>query len=121
MLKFECAHVDTCLPDYWGGHHLPHVQIYAQPGMSLKEIKSAIRSEISQGAVMGSTEYARFLSADFVEPDEEKMADKVTRAAYAAINRIKPAKKGQRRFFTDVEQDEDGFDSVFAYFVFVEA
>lgn len=24
-IKLECSHVDTCLPDYWSGHHLPHV------------------------------------------------------------------------------------------------
>jgi len=24
-MKLICALADVCLPDYWGGHHLPHV------------------------------------------------------------------------------------------------
>ena len=89
MIKFECCHADTCLSDYWSGHHLPHVQIPVYRGMTLKEVKDAIRSELSQGAVMGSTDNARLLSADMVRPDEEKQADRVTRAAYAAVNRMR--------------------------------
>ena len=115
---FDCAHADTCLPDYWGGHHLAHIQIYVVPGMSLSDIKKALRSELSQGAVCGSNDAARALSWDVVE--DEKYADKVTKAAYAAVARIKPVKKGQRKFFTNVEQCEDGDSSVYAYFVFRE-
>lgn len=115
---FDCAHADTCLPDYWGGHHLPHIQIYVVPGMSLSDIKKALRSELSHGAVCGSNDAARVLSWDVVE--DEKYADKVTKAAYAAIARIKPVKKNQKKFFTDIEQDENGDSSVYAYFVFRE-
>jgi hypothetical protein len=122
-MKFELSHADTCLPDYWSGHHLPHIQIPIYRNMSMRDIKSALRSELLQGCVMGSTDNARLLSDNFVGAENEKLADKVTRAAYAAINRVKPAKKGQRKFFTDLEpseyEDELG-DSVFAFFVFVE-
>jgi hypothetical protein len=31
--KFDIIHADTCLPDYWSGHHLPHVQIPVFNGM----------------------------------------------------------------------------------------
>jgi hypothetical protein len=121
-MKFELNHADTCLSDYWSGHHLPHIQIPVYRGMSLKDIKQALRSELSMGCVMGSTDYARLLHDDFVGAENEKLADQVTRAAYAAINRVKPAKKGQRRFFTDIEQPtDDCCDSVYAFFVFVEA
>jgi len=62
------------------------------------------------------------LGADWVPPEKEKAADKATKAAYAAVNRLKPARKGQRRFFLDLpketESDEDS--TVYAYFVFVE-
>jgi len=122
-MKFELNHVDTCLPDFWSGHHLPHVQIPVYRNMSLKDIKQSLRYELGMGCVMGATERARLLQDDFVGAENEKLADQVTRAAYAAINRIKPAKKGQRKFFTDIEpsqyEDELG-DSVFAFFVFVE-
>lgn len=113
----ECCHADTCLADYWSGHHLPHVQIPVWPGMTMAQIKQAIRSEIRQGAVMGSTDDARLLAADMVDPGEERRADMLTRRAYAAVARMKPAKKGQRRFFTDLEQTEDD-ESVYAFFVF---
>lgn len=121
-MKFNCVHADTCLPGYWSGHHLPYVQIPVYRGMSLKEIKSRIMDELRQGYVMGSTEEVRMLSADMVKPEEEKQADKITQAAYAAVNRMKPAKKGQRKFFLDLEEVDEDYDgeSVYAYFVFVE-
>lgn len=116
---FELAHADTCVSGYWSGHHLPHVQVPVYPGMTLSDIKHAIRQELRQGAIMGSGDDARLLSADMVRPEKVKQADALTRAAYAAVNKIKPAKRGQRRFFNDLEKpDEDG-ESVYAFFVFV--
>lgn len=115
-MKLECLHADTCLPDYWGGHHLAHVQIPVWRGMTLKAIKESIRDELRMGAVCGSDEIACLLSDDY--GNDEKLADDVTRAAYAAVNRIKPARKGQRRFFTDLEEQEEDSEPVYAYFVF---
>ena len=115
--KFECAHADTCLPDYWGGHHLPHVSFPVTPGMSLRDIKRAIFDEMREGAFPGITEEAQLLACDWT--NEPEKADRVFKAAVAAVNRIKPAKKGQRKFFTDIEVDEDADYSVYAYFVFV--
>lgn len=116
----ECSHVDTCLSDYWGGHHKAHLQIMVYPGMSMRQIKTALRDELRQGAVMGNNECARMLSADMVKPEEEKKADSYTRAAYAAVNRLKPAKKGTRRFFLDIEEPTEESEPVYAYFVFLE-
>lgn len=120
-MKLECSHVDTCLACYWSGHHLPHVQIPVWRRMTLAEVKRELTGELRQGAVMGSTDDARLLSADFVAPDEEKRADRLTRAAYAAVRRIKPAKKGARKLFLDLEKGEDDDETVYAFFVFVEA
>lgn len=122
MIELECAHADTCLPDYWSGHHLPHVQIPVYRGMTLKDVKSAIKDELRQGAVSGNTDNARLLSADLVRPDEEKQADRVTRAAYAAVNRMRLADKRKWKLFMDLEEstDDDCGDSVYAFFVFVE-
>lgn len=113
-VKFECCHVDTCLSGYWSGHHLPHVQIPVWRGMSLKQIKEEISNELKFGYVMGNDDNARLLSSDMVRPGEEQLSDKVTRAAYAAINRMKPAKKGQRKFFTDLEEEEDS-ESIYVH------
>jgi hypothetical protein len=122
MIKFECAHADTCLPDYWSGHHLPHVQIPVWRGMTLGQVKREIRSELSQGAVMGSSDNARMLYADMVREDEVKQAHRVIRAAYAAVNRMRLADSHKRKLFMDLEEstDDDCSDSVYAFFVFVE-
>lgn len=120
-MKMTCAHADTCLPDYWGGHRLPHVQIpVTRRKMSLAEIRRAIRSELAQGAVMGSCDEARLLSYDYVS--DEKRADALTRAAYAAVNRdVRGARKGQR--YVDTGVTEFGYDeeTVYMFFVFKEA
>lgn len=109
----ECCHVDTCLPDYWRGDSRAHLSIPVYPGMTLKEIKSALRSELNQGAIGGNDPRTRDDSGD--------VGDVWYKRAHAAINAIKPANKGQRRFFTHLEeQDEDADFSVYAYFVFVE-
>lgn len=119
MYKLELCHADTCLPDYWSGHHRAHLQIPVYAGMTLKAIKQALKNEISQGVVMGSERLAYLLSADMVKSEEEKDADAATKAAYAAINRMKPAKKGQKRFFTDLEPGDENSDEVYAFFVFM--
>lgn len=120
-MKLELVHADTCLPDYWGGHHKAHISINVWPGMTLRDIKESLRNELRWGAIAGNNTCARMLASDFVLPEHEKLADQYVRAAHAAINRIKPAKKGQRKFFTDLEnQNEDCDYSIYAYFVFVE-
>lgn len=120
-MKMTCTHADTCLPDYWSGHHLAHVQIpVTRRKMSLAEIRRAIRSELRQGAVMGNSEDAQLLSCDYVV--DEKRADALTRAAYAAVNRdVIGSRKGQR--YADTGVTEFGYDeeTVYMYFVFNEA
>lgn len=110
-LKLEACHADTCLADYWSGHHLPHVQIPVYNGMTLKAIKDSIKSELNEGAVMGS-DYELIQSEQFYK------------AARAAVNRMRPNVKGQRTFFKDLEpvdnESDDCGDSVYAFFVFRE-
>lgn len=114
-LQLSCAHVDTCLPDYWGGHSDAHVQIPVHKGMTLKAIKASLHSELDQGFVMGGN--------PIVQDDSGPEGDKWYAAAHAAVNKIKPRVKGQRTFFNDLEEpDEDEqcdvFEDVYAYFVF---
>ncbi len=52
--QLECIHADTCFPDYWGGHHLAHVQVPVWNGMGLAELKKALMAELNEGAVAGS-------------------------------------------------------------------
>jgi len=113
----EWAHAETSLPDYWRGHHLPHVAVPVWRGMTLTALKQAIRHELRQGYVSGSCDAARVLQADYMAPAEEAVADALTRAAYAAVNRIKPARKGQRKLFTDLDDATEEGPDVYAYFV----
>ncbi len=121
-IKLECAHADTCLPDYWGGHHLPYVQIPVHRNMKLKDIKQAIVNELQWGYTQGNNKDAELLRADFIHaPEDFKRAEQLTKAAYAAVNRMKPKAKGQRTFFKDLEEETEDCDStVYAYFVLVE-
>ncbi len=112
VAPLECVHVDTCLPDYWGGHHLAHVSIPIYGPMSLCDIKAAIHSELNEGAIGGSDERTR--------DDSGIVGDAWFYRAHAAVNAIKPSEKGKRRFFTDVSVEEDADYSVYAYFVFRE-
>ena len=117
-MKVSIAHADTCLSDYWSGHHLPHVQIPAYR-QSFASVRNAIKSEIAQGAVMGSDRDAQLLSHDLIAPEDEAYADKLTRKVYAAINRdVRPARRGDRLAFRDIDPS-DCEETVWAYFVIV--
>lgn len=114
MKALDCVHADTCLPDYWSGHHLAHVQIPVYKGIHLSEVKRLIRRELWDGAVMGNNPLTR--------DDSGEAGDKWYSKANAAVNRIQHAQKGKRRMFESLEpaHDNDGEATVYAYFVFVE-
>lgn len=111
-MKVSIVHADTCLPDYWRGHHRPQVQIpCTRQRMSFAEIRDLIHSEIAQGAIAGSDDDTALLSWDSVA--DEKRADMLHKKLRAAINRdIRGAKKGQR--FVD-----GGEEGVYMFFVIV--
>ena len=97
--SLSAHHADTCLPDYWSGHHLPHISIPVYP-MTLDEVKSALHSEVDMGAIAGkwsSDDYDKFHSA----------IDELTeRDGFTGLH------------FADVDISENDDYSVFAYFVF---
>lgn len=120
-MKLELSLADVCLCDYWQGSHKAHIAIPVYHGMTLAAIREAMRYEIRCGAIGGNDRIAYLLGSDLVKPEEEKEADKAVKAAYTAINRVKHAKKGERRFFKEFEKDvEEYADTVYAYFVFDE-
>ncbi len=117
-MKVSIVHADTCLSDYWGGHHLAHVQIPAYR-RSFASVRRDIESEIRAGAVAGSDDTVRLLVGDMLEPGEEKRAEVLRRKVYAAIRRdIRPRVKGSRLVFRDIEPSEDD-ETVWAFFVIV--
>ncbi len=116
MSKIIISHVDTCLPDYWGGHHLAHFQIPIYPRMTIKDLRREMENELRMGAIGGSSRLAYLLSADMVKPEEEKEADKVVKACYAAIKRVKKTKRGNGFLFKDIETGDD-CETCYAFFV----
>ena len=117
-MKLTASHADTCLPSFWGGHHLPHIQVTVHKGMSLGELKADLKSELVNGCVMG---------ADAPADDNEEWFT----AAKEAIDQIEahesapnPGNKpDDATLFNDLEEvdeDDDGSESVYAFFVFME-
>lgn len=110
-MKLTAAHADTCLPSFWGGNHLPHIQVTVRKGMSLGELKADLKSELVNGCVMGADAPA--------DDDEEWFA-----AAKEAIDQIEATAGtgNDTTLFNDLEEeseDDDGSDSVYAFFVFI--
>ena len=116
MIKLNIKHCSTCLPCYFGGHHLAWICVPVHDKMTFKELRTNLHSELNQGAIGGSEP----LSQD----DSGIEGDKWFKAAHAAINRdIKPAIKGNRFPFKGVlgQNLECGDEpEVYAYFVFDE-
>lgn len=111
--KLEALHADTCLPDYWGGHHLPHLIIPVHKGMSFKHMKEALINELCVGCVCGADAPA--------ENDEQWF-----RAAKIAVGNIQlnaevSGHADDFELFTDLEPDDDDDATIYAYFVFKEA
>lgn len=119
-MKLVCAHADTCLPDYWGGHHLPHVAVPVYPSMTMGELRDAIITELDAGAVAG---------ADATPADTYENADWLRAARAAVLRDVKMRDPGARYpfrdLFRDLPESDDDADffgpHVHAYFVFIDA
>lgn len=114
MKKLICVHTDTCLPGYFSGDSRPWLTIPVYKGMTLKQIKEDLHSEINMNAVGGNIR--------LYDMDQNDL-DRWYKRTHAAINRIRPEKRGQRRFFMDLEESDENdefSDQVQAYFVFIE-
>lgn len=115
-MRVSIVHTDTCLSDYFSGDSRPWICIPAYR-QSFASVRRALEDEVRQGAIGGTDDHARLLAADMVRPEEESLADALRRKVYTAIRRdIRPAKKGDRLVFRDIEPSEDD-DCVMAYFV----
>jgi hypothetical protein len=106
-MQLSIKHCATCLPDYFGGHHLAWVCVTVHNKMTFKELKRDLHNELNMGAIGGNE--------PLTQEDSGIEGDKWFKAAHAAINRdIKPAIKGSRFPFSDIESnlDDDMLDIV---------
>ena len=104
----ECCHADTCLSDYWGGHHLAHIQVPVWNGMSLAELKKALMSELNEGAVAGAG----------YPGDHDEQWYAAARDAVQAIE-AKTAAGADNLFpLLEPQGDDEDAPTVYAFFVF---
>lgn len=110
-MKYSLVHADTCLPDYWGGHHLPHVAVYVDGTTTVQEVLDGVKSELNQGAIAGSLDWEVQESEEF-HAACMKAVQELSELNVDILN--KPA-------FPDLEvfQEEDEGPYVLAFFVFV--
>ena len=110
-MELICAHADTCLPDYWGGHRLPHVAVPVNRDTTFADLRAAIINELRMGAVAGAD----------ATPEETFEDDEWYKAACEAVYRdVQPRDPSVQYPFHDLDSSEDeDEDSVYAYFVFI--
>ncbi len=105
MNNLIISHYDTCLPDYFSGHHLPYIQIPAYK-MTLESLKQALKQEAGQ--------YIANLGDD--------ISDELYAAILSAIDDI-TLLDGVDTVFDNIDSDDvDEFDgeyypTLFAYFL----
>ena len=110
-MKLTCAHADTCLPDYWGGHRLPHVAVPVSRDTTFADLRSMIIDELRAGAVAG----ADATPEDTYENDEWYAA-----ACEAVCRDVRPNDPSVEYPFHDLDvSDDEDAESVYAYFVFI--
>ena len=109
-MKLICAFVDVCLPDYWGGHHLPHVAVPVNRDTTFADLREAIIDELRMGAVAGAD----------ATPEDTYDNDEWYEAACEAVERdVRSNYRTGKYPFRDLYSSEDeGAESTYAYFVF---
>lgn len=109
-MKATISHASTCLSDYWGGHHLPHISVPVHKEMTLGELKHALRIEVSHDAIAG----------DYTVTEKEGWYE-AARAAIDAIELIDNTQGDNGLPFADLpdipEYDADAMS--YAHFVFI--
>jgi hypothetical protein len=110
-MKLTCAHADTCLSDYWGGHQLPHVAVPVSRNTTFADLRAAIINELRAGAVAGAD----------ATPEDTYENNEWYEAAFEAVYRdVQPRDPSVQYPFHDLDaSDDEDSESVYAYFVFV--
>lgn len=99
---------NVCLPDYFGGHHKPVLQVPVDGNTTRKDIHSSLLSELAQGVI------------DY-EIDENRLDYAAIRQAIKDCIYFKPEWKDDDILFPHLdkwEESDDNCDSmVYAFFV----
>ena len=96
---------DVCLPDYFGGHHLPVLQYPVDGATTRKQLCDGLLSELSMGVI------------DY-EIEENGLDYDVIRQSVFDCLFFKPECKDNDILFPDLEAwSDDGAESCYAFFV----
>ena len=57
--KITVSFYDACLPDYFGGHHKPVLQVPVDGNTTRKELYSSLLSELAQGVINYEIDFHR--------------------------------------------------------------
>lgn len=105
--KITVSFYDVCLPDYFGGHHKPVLQVPVDGNTTRKELYSSLLSELAQGVI----DYE--IDVNKLDYDDIKQAIKECIFWNDNCN-------DQDIVFPDLElwtDDNDNCDSCYAFFV----
>ncbi|QYW06440.1 hypothetical protein uan_028 [Pseudomonas phage UAntarctica] len=117
-MKLTASHADTCLPSFWSGTALPHVQVSVHKGMTLGAVKRALHNELNEGALMGSNAGDDAWSSG---PDGDAWYEAARQAVDAIVATV--GVDDEIPLFNDLEEvdeNDDCSESVYAFFVFTE-
>lgn len=98
---------DACLPDYFGGHHKPVLQVPVDGNTTRKELYSSLLSELAQGVI------------DY-QIDENRLDYDAIRQAIKELIYFKPEWQDDDILFPDLpayEELESDDSMVYAFFI----
>ena len=105
--KIIVSFYDACLPDYFGGHHKPVLQVPVDGNTTRKELYNGLLSELAQGVI------------DY-EIDNNQLDYESIRQAIKECIYFKPDCKDNDILFPDLDkwdESDDNCDSCYAFFV----
>ena len=76
-MRINIYHIDTCTPDYFGGHHKAHLQVPVYCNTSIEDLRRELLNELHQGMIAGSDLVAVALSGIYPDSLTAEEADEV--------------------------------------------
>ena len=119
--KLSVGRADLCMADYWGGHHLPHVQIPVHKHTTADEVRAMLTYEVAMDAVARLPD-GRGESPQWYAAANKAIAELVIRSdkPFAGDLDESPPEDGMRLYGVEVSYDHGdrgghGYEKVFAW------